>query len=54
MPPEAEQLSYGFMKKYLPGVPVSIDYLDDIVACTDQGRSTVWLARSSESVAIRP
>lgn len=30
MPPEAEQLSYGFMKKYLPGVPVSIDYVDDI------------------------
>lgn len=30
MPPEAEQLSYGFMRKYLPGVPVSIDYVDDI------------------------
>lgn len=30
MPPEAEQLSYGFMKKYLPGVPVTIDYVDDI------------------------
>jgi phenylacetate-CoA ligase len=30
MPPEAEQLSYGFLRKYLPGVPVSIDYVDDI------------------------
>ncbi len=30
MPAEAEQLAYGFLRKYLPGVPVSIDYLEDI------------------------
>ena len=30
LPPDAEKLSRGFLSKYLPGVPVTIEYLDDI------------------------
>ncbi len=30
MPPEAEQLAHSFIRKYLPGVPMTIDYVDDI------------------------
>lgn len=30
MPAAAEQLAHDFLAKYLPGIPVSIDYLDDI------------------------
>ncbi|MBE7454641.1 MAG: phenylacetate--CoA ligase family protein [Kofleriaceae bacterium] len=30
MPAAAEQLALDFLRKYLPGVPVTIDYVDDI------------------------
>ena len=32
MPPDAEQLAYDFIGKYLPGVKTTIEYLDDIPA----------------------
>jgi hypothetical protein len=30
LPPEAEKLARGFIGKYLPGVSLTIEYLDDI------------------------